>query len=72
MSDEDIDADIERIAAEAGDEKERVKGQLSAPEHRERIKYKLLEDRTVELLFDKSTATDAPPPVSEDEEKADS
>lgn len=65
VTDEDIDAEIESMTAEAGDEKTRLVAQLNKPDERQRLKYKLLEDKTIELLLSSAKMVDAPPPAEE-------
>jgi len=51
VSDEEIDAEVERMAESSGDNAERVRTQYRTGEERQHLKYKLLEDATIERLL---------------------
>jgi trigger factor len=60
ISDADIEGEIEKLAAQSNDDVQRVRGHFNRPEERDRIKYRLLEDRTVQRLLSASTMVDGP------------
>ncbi|KAK1548481.1 hypothetical protein Q3G72_001170 [Acer saccharum] len=51
----DIDAEIERICAEAGEQANLARNFYSANERRDELSYRLLEDRAVALLLEHAT-----------------
>lgn len=61
VGDDEIQEEIDRIAEEAGDQGERVRAHYADPEQRDRLRFRLIEDKTVALILDKSI----PAPKSE-------
>ncbi len=61
VGDEEVQAEIDRIAEEAGEQGERAKAYYADPEQRDRLRFRLIEDKTVELILEKSV----PAPKSE-------
>ena len=55
----DIEAEIGKITASMGSEAERVTSLYRDPDARERLRYRLLEDKVVKFLLEKSERTDA-------------
>lgn len=64
VNEEELQAEIDKVAEGAGDQAERVRAHYNDPEQRERLKFRMMEDRTVELLLEEST----PAPKSEKED----
>jgi trigger factor len=53
----EIEAEIDGMAAMAGDEAPRLRAYYADPENRSFLTYRLLEDKTVKLLFEHAAAT---------------
>ncbi|MEZ0310944.1 MAG: trigger factor [Myxococcota bacterium] len=50
-SEQEVDAEIERMIAPAGDQAERMKAAYNDPNVRQQLKYRVLEEKVVELLL---------------------
>lgn len=50
VSDEEVQAEIDKMAADAGEQATRVKATYSDPEQRDRLRYKMLDDKTLAYL----------------------
>lgn len=59
VTDSDIDAEVNTVAESAGDQAERVRGVYANPEQRQRMKYRLLEDKTISFLLEHADAEGA-------------
>jgi len=60
VQDSEVDADIERIVAGAGPNAERLRAAYANPEVRQSLKFRLLEDKVVELLLQHSKEKEMP------------
>lgn len=65
VTDAEIDAEIEEMAKGAEESADRVRAHYNKPDQRERIKYKLLEDKTIQTILEGATLVD-PTPKSEE------
>ena len=74
VSEDEISAEVERLAEAMGDEAgaERARAHYAAAEERERLKYRLLEDKTLAFLLENAVAgpAEAPPEASSAEAPA--
>lgn len=55
VQDDEINAEIDKIAAGAGDNAERARAQFNDDQERHHLKYRLLEERTIQHLVDHAT-----------------
>ena len=67
VSPEDLDAEVERIMQSAGANAPQVKAHFSKPDEMTRLRYRLLEDKTIDLLLDKAVRVPAPEETPADE-----
>ena len=54
ITDDDIRAEVDRIAEDAGEQEERVRAHFSDPDQADKLRFKLMEDRAVAHLLDTS------------------
>ena len=59
VEDTDIEAEIEKICEQAGDQAEQARAQFFNPENRDRLRYRLIEDKTLQYLYDNATVAKA-------------
>lgn len=59
-TDAEVDAEIEKMVAPAGDQAERMKAAYNDPNVRQQIKYRVLEDKVVDFLLKEATEKAAP------------
>jgi trigger factor len=60
INDEDIDAEIERMAEESG-VADQVRAHFGRPDQKQNLRYRLLEDRTLDLLLEKAVRVEPKP-----------
>jgi trigger factor len=51
VTEAEVDAEIDRLAAAAGNDAQRLRAHYADPEHRSPLRYRILEERTVALLL---------------------
>ena len=61
VGEEDIDAEIEKLCETNGDQADQVKAHFKNPQERQNLKYRLLEDRTVDAILEKATRVEPKP-----------
>ena len=69
VSAEDVDAEVEKIAETSG-QSDQVKEHFKNPQERENLKYRLLEDRTVDAILATAVRTDPQPEPAPEEDAA--
>ena len=57
VGDAEIDAEVDKMASQVGDNADRLRSFYEQPERRDEIKYRLLEDKVVAYLLERSTET---------------
>ena len=53
-TDDEVGVEIDKLAEQAGEQTERLRAYYDAPERREELKFRLLEDKVVEQLLERS------------------